>query len=49
MPALGALYLRCVGRPADIYRYLNRCIRTNQAASADWGWHITHLDQLMNC
>ena len=48
--ALGALYLRCVGRPADIYRYLEPLytdysklrVRTFE------GWHITHLDQFID-
>ena len=48
--ALGALYLRCVGRPADIYRYLEPLytdysklrVRTFE------GWHVTHVDQFVD-
>mmetsp|Transcript_1734 Transcript_1734/g.5220 ORF Transcript_1734/g.5220 Transcript_1734/m.5220 type:complete len:268 (-) Transcript_1734:18-821(-) len=48
--ALGALYLRCVGKPADIYRYLEPLymdyaklrVRTFE------GWHMTHVDEFID-
>jgi len=48
--ALGALYLRCVGRPADIYSYLEPLyadysklrVRTFE------GWSLTHVDEFID-
>lgn len=47
---LGALYLRCVGRPVDVYNYLEPLyadyskIRIRSAE----GWHLSHVDEFVD-
>mmetsp|Transcript_31930 Transcript_31930/g.98605 ORF Transcript_31930/g.98605 Transcript_31930/m.98605 type:complete len:274 (-) Transcript_31930:61-882(-) len=47
---LGALYLRCVGRPADIYKYLEPLYTdySKLRFRTFEGWHVTHVDEFVD-